>query len=456
MSGIDFMALANGMMQGDRLNKEDDTYWRKQDKEDRDQQYQERDQAFKEQQQGYTLSDWQDQRGIKDAQRMAATAYDTYAKAAAAQGIPISQVIMNSPAFNLEGASPDMQAQFSRHLNANIALNVTGNLRKQGKYAEADALEAKLGQPMQGGENPMAYIGDPAKMNEFIARKFPGVQQDTEGNYLVAGQKRTGAEMMALATRSASSGAADLATYGSNDAIRTSQAATQTAVGDKDALPRDIKMRQYIRTVINTGGNEHDLPPEWRGMYQDMKGAKAASSGSAAPVDPLTAMTTQPAMPVTPGWVAEQRNAIPAKPQVAVPASVQAAAPMPQQASTAAPMDSGSGQAPTGNPLVEYKSSYAKLEKARALQEDAQRDIRLLEKAKAQGHFDPETMARAKAKLEEYTAAYQQIGLAHNTAAENWRKRVQDEENQYNSANAPAVQSAPRPSYVQALANKYR
>jgi hypothetical protein len=458
MSGIDFMALANGMMLGDKLNKEDDTYWRKQAKEDQQAQYDARDQAFKEQQQGYTLSDWQDQRTVRDGQRMAATAYDTYAKAAAAQGIPIHEVIMNSPAFNLEGASPDLQAQFSKHLNNSIAMNVTGNLRKQGKYAEADALEARLGQAVQGGENPLSYIGDPVKTDAYFGRKFPGVVKNADGTYDVPGigQKRTAAELFALSTRTAAAGAADLANYGMAANIKADNATTQAQIDKNRALTADITARNYLGTMIANGSLETDVPESLRGTFREMKAARdaaGATTNGAKPANTIDALTTQPAVPVTPGWVTEQRNAAPA---AAMPARVSSepAAAMPDNYAPSA----GSVIAPgvSGNPLTDYKTSLVKLEKLRSAQEDAQRDIRLLEKAKANGHFDPETLARARAKLEEQTLAYNQQGLVHSVAAENWRKRVQAEENRYNAANAPQVSAPGRPGYLDALAHKYR
>jgi hypothetical protein len=238
--------------------------------------------------------------------------------------------------------------------------------------------------------------------------------------------------------------------------VQAKNAAAQSGLEKSNANTADQEARRAIYKFQSEGLPKSLVNQALHPLWDEMAAARAQAGGAAGAgaktVDPLTAMTTQPTGPVTPGWVTEQRNAMPAP---AMPAQSSVTAPTQGAAMPISTSDTPT-PTPSGSPLVEYKSSLIKLEKAKAAQEDAQRDIRLLEKAKENGHFDAETLARARAKLEEYTLAYQKQGLVHVAAAENWRKRVQAEEGSYNAANAPTVSKQGRPSYVDALAHKYR
>ena len=453
------MAFADGMMQADKLNKEDDTYWRKQAKEDRDMQYQERDQAYKEQEQGYKLNTFEDFQQNKEAGLLSAQAYDAYAQKAKAMGVPIHQVIMDSPAFELPNATPGMQTRFNQKLNEAIQTNVIASLRQNRDFESANRLTGRLGLPGQTAENPMMSFGDPEKEAAFISSKMPYLQRSETGQYQYQDLVIPPEQAMFLAH---STPAAALAAINVMRQQKTLNATTQTQQTQLQASGAEaIARARYtgLAAQARAGTPIGQIYPPDQEAYAKMLSSMppvAGASASGANPNSIAAMTSAPALPVTPG--VSPTGGVTNRTAPAMPAQQSNVPAMPVRQSDVPVRQSDVPSAPTGSSslLSDFKASNIKLEKAKSAVSEAQRDINLLENAKNKGHFDPETLARARATLEAAAANYQQVNLTHYSTSQAWRAAVAAEENRYNASNMPGGARSARPVYLDALANKYR
>jgi hypothetical protein len=304
MSGIDFMALANGMMLGDKLNKEDDTYWRKQQQDDVTAQNNERNQAYKEKAQGYLLDDSERRAQDIDASRLVSQAYDTYANAAKAQGIPVHQLLLNSPEFNLPNATPEMQAAFNGKMRAGPIAEVVRGLRAAGKFDDAAAVETKFGIATSAKENPLSFMGDPAKVDAHISKTL-GASKNEDGTYTFAGVTVSPSQAFAFTNMRPADVLASVANLKAQQDVQAKNAAAQSGLEKSNANTAEQEARRIIYKFQSEGANRSIVNPSLHGLWDEMAAARAQAGGAtgagAKPVDPLTAMTTQPTGPVTPG-----------------------------------------------------------------------------------------------------------------------------------------------------------
>jgi hypothetical protein len=430
MAGIDFMALATGMMQGDKLNKEDDTYWRKQDADDRNQ-------AYKEKSQGYMLDDAERQAQNADyklqdvqASRLANQAYDTYANAAKAQGIPVHQLLLNSPEFNLPNATPEMQAAFNGKMRAGPIAEVVRGLRSAGKFDEAAAVETKFGIGISAKENPMSFMGDSAKVDAHISKTL-GASKNEDGTYTFAGVTVSPSQAFAFTNMRPADVLASVANLKAQQDVQTKNAAAQSGLEKSNANTAEQEARRIIYKFQSEGANRSIVNPSLHGLWDEMAAARAQAGGAAGagakPVDPLTAMTTQPAMPVTPGWVTEQRNAMPAAPQQAA---------MPAQTS-----GSPAATVPWQDAITKYKETQtANITLGKKIME-LQDDLSNMQSGSARGHFDAATIARVRGQLAD--------------AQKQYRTSTDDLKNSMAAVHG-ANENRYRPAYIDALANKYK
>ena len=305
------MAFANGMMQADRLNKEDDTYWRKQATDDIAAKNLERDQAFKEQEQGYKLNTFEDFQQNKEAGLLSAQAYDAYSQKAKAMGVSMHQVIMDSPAFELPNATPVMQARFNQKLNDAIQTNIIAPLRQNRDFESANRLTGRLGLPGQTAENPMLSFGDPEKEAAFIASKMPGAPATAEGVYSIGGESFTRAEAFLLANSTPSSAiAAIVAKQNARLAgatTQTQQTQLQASGAEAIARTRYTDLASQARAGIPIG---QIYPPDqeaYAKMLSSMPPVAGASASGANP-NSIAAMTSAPALPVTPAMPVRQSD----------------------------------------------------------------------------------------------------------------------------------------------------
>lgn len=429
MAGINFMALADGMMLGDKLNKEDDTYWRKQAQEDRKAQYDERDQAYKEKVQGYGLNTFEDQQQNKEAARLSAQAFDGYVQAAKAQGIPLSQVILNAQPYSLPNATPEMMARFNEKLNNAIDINVVAPLRLSRDFETADKLQRSLGLQPNAPENAMLAFGDPEKAHAFISSRLPNVAKDANNNYLISGVPFTQAEAMNIVTSTPAAAAAAVAAREREVRSGTKIETMQLDYGKRQS---ELDGRRAALQAVNNGYGRASLPEAYRGFYDEITTEKAGAVGATAPAanpNSVDAMTSQPAMPVTPG-VSPTGNHSDWRTAPAVAAAPTAAAPAP------APAEKD----------MQWKGM---LEKANILQsevtgletqkKDIQKDLQSMTSLEGRKHFDPATVDNARKKLAELNSI---LSLKST---------------ELNSVHS-AVRSAPvaRPGYVNILNEKYR
>ena len=304
MAGIDFMAFANGMMQADKLNKEDDTYWRKQRTDDIAAQNLERDQAYRGQVQGYGLNTLEDIQQNKDAASLAAQAWDAYVQKAKALGVPTHQVIMDSPAFQLPDATPAMQALFNAKLSNAIQTNIISPLRQKQDFESANKLLGKLGLPGETRDNPLLSFGDPEKEAAFISSRFPGIRRSENGKYQFDDLtlEREDALMIANSTPTAALAALSAIRRNRLQGLTTQNQQAQLQASGKAAI--DTVRWDSLAAKAQAGVPLRLIHPDDQETYAKMLGDAPTATSS----DPYAAATSRPNQVVTPGWVTEQNN----------------------------------------------------------------------------------------------------------------------------------------------------
>jgi hypothetical protein len=430
MAGIDFMALANGMMLGDKLNKEDDTYWRKQQQEDITAQNNERNQAYKEKAQGYILDDSERRAQDIDASRLVSQAYDTYANAAKAQGIPVHQLLLNSPEFNLPNATPEMQSAFNGKMRAGPIAEVVRGLRAAGKFDDAAAVETKFGIATSAKENPLSFMGDPAKVDAHISKTL-GASKNEDGTYTFAGVTVSPSQAFAFTNMRPADVLASVANLKAQQDVNAKNATAQSSLEKSNANTADQEARRIIYKFQSEGANKSIVNPTLHGLWDEMAAARAQAGGAAGAgakaVDPLTAMTTQPTGPVTPGVSPTGGYPVtsaPALPSPAVPPSAPAMQPVEAQWREA---------------LAKTQTLDAEIAAIEGQKKKVQHDVQTMTSLSGRSHFDPAVIENARAKLAELSAA---------------SKAKTEELNRVHSA----VRAAPikRPAYVDQLNSTYR
>jgi hypothetical protein len=324
MAGVNFMALAEGMMLGDKLNKEDETYWRKQAKEDRDMAYQERDQAYKEQTQGYALDDYKEKAETVEASRFISQASDILSAAAKAQGKPKWQVMLESPEFTLPEGSATLQSKVQSGIRAGLVATEAMNLRRNGDWRNAERLEQHYGMSQRSDVNTMQAYSDPVIGDKRVMDLFPGSTVNEKGNYIIGGQEVPRGVALGLTFNPAASGATLINQYKVNEqaaaqALAAQQGQTnQAQIQQINTQNADVANRESVRQAIVSGYPEEYIAPHLRNLYRAMKGAAAPATASGSPpigasIDAATAAPKPAAAPVSVAPAAMKPVAAPAQ-----------------------------------------------------------------------------------------------------------------------------------------------
>jgi hypothetical protein len=303
MTGINFMALADGMMLGDKLNKEDDTYWRKQRQEDIAAQYTERDQASKELDSGYRLDEWRDKRMGVEGNRLVSQANDTIAKAAAAQGKQPWQVLLESPEFIIPGADPALQSHVSAGIRSGIVSTAAMRLREQGDYKNAELLEQKYGMVNKSQADTMLAYTDQATGDKRLIQQFGGVA-DSDGMVLVGSTKVPRNVALGFTFKPESIPLTLINQQRVNETVAQGLNA-QTSGVEAAQRARSVLEFKEVRELIAAGVSLDGVPAHLRGIYTAIKGSPqsggaslvGSSTGVANTIDSLTSSPTMPAAP---------------------------------------------------------------------------------------------------------------------------------------------------------------
>jgi hypothetical protein len=310
MAGVNFMALAEGMMLGDKLNKEDETYWRKQAKEDRDMAYQERDQAYKEQTQGYALDDYKEKAETVEASRFISQASDILSAAAKAQGKPKWQVMLESPEFTLPEGSATLQSKVQSGIRAGLVATEAMNLRARGDLRNAERLEQHYGMSQRSDVGAMQAYSDAAIGDKRVMDLFPGATVNEKGNYIIGGQEVPRGVALGLTFNPSATPATYINQYKVNEQAAAQALAAQQGQTNQAQIQqinsRNLEKVNYedVRQAVRAGYTEEQMPPPLRELFRTMKGAAAPVTTSGSPpigvsIDAATAAPKPAAAPVS-------------------------------------------------------------------------------------------------------------------------------------------------------------
>ena len=441
MAGIDFMAFANGMMQADKLNKEDETYWRKQAAEDRAMQYQERDQAFKEQTQGYALDDYKEKAETVEASRFISQASDILSSAAKAQGKPKWQVMLESPEFTLPEGSPTLQSKVQSGIRAGLVATEAMNLRRNGDWRNAERLEQHYGMSQRSDVGAMQAYSDSKVGMERVNSMFPGSTLNDKGNFVIRGQEVPYDVAVGLTFNPAASGATMINQYKVNEqaaaqALAAQQGQTnQAQIQQINTQNADVANRESVRQAIVSGYPEEYIAPHLRNLYRTMKGATTpAMSGSGSPpigasIDAATAAPKPAAAPVS-----------------VAPAAIKPVAPITPGVSPTGDIPNRRAEPVGAAPQDQWREVMAKAEKAQAevnaleaQRAELKKDLGTMSSLAGRKHFDPVTIENAKRQLAELNS----LLSLKSTELDSIHAQVRQ---------APVA----RPGYVNILNDKYK
>lgn len=435
------MALANGMMLGDKLNKEDNDYWRRQQREDVQAANLERDQAYKEQTQGYQLDDYKTKAQGMEGNRMVSQANDIYAKAAQAQGKSVADVLLESPEFTVPGASVDMQSHVSAGIRSGIVAETARRLRANngpGDWAKAEALETKFGMANTSNTvNIASLYSDKQAGDDFLMKAFPGATVNPDGSIQV-GEQRMPREV-ALFTGLRPNGIPQTAI---NNGLQNEKTARDAIVQQQAQAVFETakKNGQYnvVRTLIEAGQPRSVMSPDQQQVYDAMVAQGYTQGGSAAAAanpNSVGSLTSPPTGFVTPGVSptgahSDWRTAptIPTRPAMQQSGSPAGATPAPPEKDV-----QWKGMLEKANVLQSEVDSIT------AQKKEIQKDLQSMTSLAGRKHFDPVTIENARRKLVELN------GVLSLKSTE------------LNSVHS-AIRAAPvaRPGYVNILNDKYR
>lgn len=391
------MALIDGMREADKLNKEDETRWRTQQREDVAAQNLERNQAYLEKTQGYALDEHEQKAQSMESGRLTSQAVDMIRESARVQGKHIADVLMEAQPFQVEG-NPYMQARLNENINSGLVSRVAYNLRLSGDIAKAEALERKYGMSSTTDVGQMRAYSDKEFGEQKIMSMYPGATKNDDGSYNISGVRMDYHQAVTNALRPLGFPQA-LENLQKQQKLEASGQKTQEQVAAQAATRLDNANQTMGYNAYTTGAMRGSLTPEQQVWY-DRAAAEAKGmvpSGGANLVGGAGSIGTYTDAP----GVGMARTA---------PAGVPPAA-MPQAPIPNVPT------APMAPPAAIGASSAApdawrqKIEMAQTLQsqvdtlddqrKNIQRDIGKMMSLEGRRYFDAEDVARAKAKLAE-------------------------------------------------------
>jgi hypothetical protein len=436
MAGVNFMALAEGMMLGDKLNKEDETYWRKQAKEDRDMMYQERDQAYKEQTQGYALDDYKEKAETVEASRFISQASDILSAAAKAQGKQKWQVMLESPEFTLPGGSATLQSKVQSGIRAGLVATEAMNLRARGDLKNAERLEQHYGMSQRSDVGAMQAYSDSKVGMERVNSMFPGSTLNDKGNFIIRGQEVPYDVAVGLTFNPAASGATMINQYKVNEqaaaqALAAQQGQTnQAQIQQINTQNADVANRESVRQALVRGYPEEYIASHLRDLYRTMKAAStpiaAGSPPITASVDAATAAPTS--APATPAAI---KSVAPVTTGVSPTGGVTTRTAAP--ASTQPPADQWR------DVLLQANKAQAEVDTLEAQRAALKKDLSTMGSLAGRKHFDPATIANARRQLLELNS----LLSLKSTELDSLHAQVRQ---------APVA----RPGYVNILNDKYK
>jgi hypothetical protein len=333
MAGINFMSYIDGQRLAEQDNIRDEDRWRKQAAEDRAMQYADRDQAYKEQVQGYSLDEYAAKGEERvslaektDVARLTSQAYDTISAAAKAQGKEPWQVMLESPDFVLEGASPNKQALFNASMRELVKSNIAPTLRMQGKYDEAGQLEQRMGLAVNQSsryQNTQRLMTDPEFASSELTKN--GFTKNEDGTWTKMGVKVPAAIAIGVVANPESA-LPTLINQGRINDIEAQRLGTANQVATINTTSQDRREWDYAAQQINAGVKKENIHPSYHAAYDKVMASLPTTTGAGSPpiaaassIDTYTAAPTAAATaPIAPaaiknvaGPLSDWRNVVP-------------------------------------------------------------------------------------------------------------------------------------------------
>jgi hypothetical protein len=332
MAGISFMSYIEGQRLAEQDNIRDEDRWRKQAAEDRAMQYADRDQAYKEKQQGYALDDYAAKSEERvslaektDVARLTSQAYDTISAAAKAQGKEPWQVMLESPDFVLEGASPNKQALFNASMRELVKSNIAPTLRMQGKYDEAGQLEQRMGLAVNQSsryQNTQRLMTDPEFASSELTKN--GFTKNEDGTWTKMGVKVPAAIAIGVVANP-ESGLQTLINQGRLNDVEAQRLGVANQVATINTTSQDRREWDYAAQQINAGVKKENIHPSYHAAYDKVMASRPTTTGAGSPpiasassIDTYTAAPAAATAPIAPaaiknvaGPLSDWRNAVP-------------------------------------------------------------------------------------------------------------------------------------------------
>jgi hypothetical protein len=332
MAGINFMSYIDGQRLAEQDNIRDEDRWRKQAAEDRAMQYADRDQAYKEQVQGYSLDEYaakgEERVSLaenKDVARLTSQAYDTISAAAKAQGKEPWQVMLESPDFVLEGASPNKQALFNASMRELVKSNIAPTLRMQGKYDEAGQLEQRMGLAVNQSsryQNTQRLMTDPEFASSELTKN--GFTKNEDGTWTKMGVKVPAAIAIGVVANP-ESGLQTLINQGRLNDVEAQRLGVANQVSAATGTTKDRVEWDYAAQQIKAGVKKENIHPSYHAAYDKVMASLPTTTGAGSPPIPsasdIGTYTAAPAAatePIAPtaiknvaGPLSDWRNVVP-------------------------------------------------------------------------------------------------------------------------------------------------
>ena len=441
MAGINFMSYIDGQRLAEQDNIRDEKHW--QDTLDKQQSYaiKQQDQEYLGQERGYRLDEYAAKSEERvslaektDVARLTSQAYDTISAAAKAQGKEPWQVMLESPDFVLEGASPNKQALFNASMRELVKSNIAPTLRMQGKYDEAGQLEQRMGLAVNQSsryQNTQRLMTDPEFASSELTKN--GFTKNEDGTWTKMGVKVPAAIAIGVVANP-ESGLQTLINQGRLNDVEAQRLGVVNQVAVSSAQSIDARDTAAVTNHITSGLPKEALPEHLRYKYDQLATAlKKPTTGSGSPPMPSAAdvnsYTAAPAASTASIAPAAIKN-------VAKPLSEWRKAD-----SVAAPAIPSSS-----NSASQFEQELKQVEAAESRKSslDAQiaavkKDISLMTGLQGRKHFDQATVDSARNQL---------LALTQNS----------QEEEGLLSRLYSSVQRAPirRPEYVNTLTTRYK
>jgi hypothetical protein len=312
MAGVNFMSFIEGRRLAEQDNIRDEKHWREQMDaaqayDIREQTYAntERDQAYKEQIQGYALTDTAAKADQMEANRLVGDSYAIAQKAAQAQGKPLVKVLLESPMFELQGATERMSANFQAGWRDVLQQRIIPALRIEGDFEAIQQLSNKFGLVDRSGMAKAATYADQNLARERLNALYPNAPRNANGDYQLGGvwvPESTalglsyGGNIQQTAINLQKQADVNAANAGIQDQTREAVARAQDQA-DRSAVVAAIRSGDPTAVALLTPSQRAIM----QGAYPNGLPTAAAPQASVTALPSVASATDMPAMPVTPG-----------------------------------------------------------------------------------------------------------------------------------------------------------